>query len=238
MRFQHIRFSARLFIYSVALFAWAVSACALHAGVVLGQVDTFESGSTLNWTNGHAPTITPFPVVALGGPAGSADQYLKVSSDGSGSDGKLIAYNRSQWLGDYKTAGVTAIAMDLENLGASTLSMRIAFRDTTANGAPGYVSTVPFSLPADSTWHHAVFSLASSAMTPINSPPISFDTLMAGQELEMRILDSASPSLNGDIIVSTVGIDNITAVPEPGALTLLFFAAGAGIAVYASKKQN
>jgi hypothetical protein len=168
--------------------------------VFLHQIDNFQDGTTQNWADGHvAGPMNHVPVnVSTGGPAGAGDKYLKITGDGSGAGGKIVTFNRSQWLGNYSSNGITGIEMDLENLGASTLSMRIGIKQSTAGaGDPGYVTTVAFSLPADSAWHHAVFGLDAASLTAINSPE-ALSTLLAGPA-EVRIINSAAPSLTGDV---------------------------------------
>ncbi len=188
-----------------------ILAGAARAELIGGQIDDFEGGTTENWTNGF---IAADPVLETGGPGGLSDHYMKVSADGMvGAGGRLIVFNRSQWVGDYITPGVAAIEMDLKNLGSATLSMRIAFKQTTTQFSPGYVTTTGFSLPAGPDWLHAVFAVDASAMTGIGLPP-AFDTLMTAP-VEMRILHSAGPALNGDVIASQVAVDNITLIPEP-----------------------
>jgi hypothetical protein len=196
------------------------------ATVVVGQIDDFESGTTLNWANGGA---TPQPLnINTGGPGGPGDNFLEVTSDASGAGGRLTVFNRSQWIGDYVGQGITSIEMDLENLGATTLTIRIAFKTTTANGAPGYLSA-GITLSPDATWHHEVFQLTPASMIAISSPA-AFNTFFSGGDAEMRIINEAgATNLNGDNVSSHLGVDNIQAVPEPEPSTLLAF--GAGIAL-------
>jgi hypothetical protein len=197
------------------------------AQITLGQIDTFESGTTLNWTNGAAPGALS---VVGGGPGGASDQYLQVTASGSGPGGSLTVFNRTQWLGNYVAAGVNGIGVDLLNPGSSALTIRIAYRaGTTTSSTPGYVSTNGFNLPGDGLWHHAVFSLSDASMTPIGSPPSPFSTFIT-QPAEMRIIDSTLPSLNGDFVNARLGVDNIQAisipVPEPTLYLALATAAG------------
>lgn len=193
-------------------------------GVTLAQVDDFEAGTVLGWGNGSAPD----PVnITTGGPLGLNDNYLQITSDGSGPGGKLTSYNRAQWLGNYNAAGVTEIAMDLKGFsspGSADLSIRFALKTGTGSGAPGYVSTTAFALPIDGLWHHAVFSL--SAMTAVGSPG-TLNAVLAGP-LEARILHAAAANtVHGDSIVGQFGVDNIQAVPEPAVTGLCALGFGA-----------
>jgi hypothetical protein len=106
----------------------------------------------------------------------------------------------------------------LANFGAQPLSIRIAFRDTDGSG---YSATTPFSLAADSQWHHTTFTLTAGSFTAIGSPSVSFNDLLTNFTGQLRILHSASPSLLGDPIAATLGIDNVQAVPEPSSLMMV-----------------
>ena len=191
-------------------------------GVTLAQIDDFETGTVMNWGNG----IAPDPLnITTGGPLGLNDNYLQITSDGSGSGGKLTSYNRTQWLGNYNAAGVTGIEMDLKGFsspGSAALNIRFALKTGTGS-TPGYSSTTAFSLPIDGLWHHAIFSL--SAMTAVGSPGTLASVL--ANPGEARILNAAAPDVHGDTIVGQFGVDNIRAVPEPTAAALCLAGLGA-----------
>ena len=195
----------------------------LEASPIVGQIDTFSTASTLGWSSG---AFTAPLVISTGGPAGVGDGYLQITADGVTSAGRLTVFNRSQWAGDFLSAGVVAVEMDLKNFGSSPLSIRIGLKQSATNGSPGFASTAGFSLPVDGLWHHATFLLDAADLTRINSTTLLLDTLLSNVA-EFRILNSAAPSLTGDFIVGQLGVDNIkdmatpTAVPEPSALLLL-----------------
>jgi len=202
--------------------------------IVLGQKDDFQNGTLQNWTNGFG---APDPVnEPNGGPAGAADRFLHDSSQGGiGAGSRLVVFNISQWTGDYLSAGVTQIEMDLKNLTSTTLDMRWALRASSGGSfVPGYVSSSPVVLPNDGLWHHAVFLLDDAHLTPVNSPaPLSTFLASVG---EARILHSVTPSLTGDVGVFSFGVDNIlaaagAAVPEPAVWILLGLAASCAGAV-------
>jgi hypothetical protein len=95
------------------------------------------------------------------------------------------------------------------------MSIRISLRGTTS---AAFSTTTPFDLPADLTWHHAVFDLDAAHMSvvPFTGSGTIDDTL--ANVFEMRILSAAGgPSITGDPIQSTLDVDNIlaTQVPEP-----------------------
>ena len=187
--------------------------------VTVGQIDNFQDGTLANWANGGggAPPLMNIPT---GGPGGAGDRYLQITSIGGGGPGsRLTAFNRDQWLGNYITAGVNGIDMDLLNTGTVTLSIRIAFKQDTSFGAPGYLSQA-FLLPPDSVWHDALFSITPGSMIPIGSPE-PFNTFFT-HPAELRIINEVgATNLNGDPIAAQLGVDNIRAVPEPATWILL-----------------
>jgi hypothetical protein len=137
--------------------------------VVIGSIDSFQDGTTQGWGDGGP---RPGPVnIAAGGPAGGADRFLQVSSGSFGGASHLITFNAAQWGGNYLSAGVSKVTMDLKNFGAQTLSMRIALRPTGgSSGTAGYSSSSAFSLPADAAWHHATFLIDAADLTAVNGP--------------------------------------------------------------------
>ncbi|MBX6313936.1 MAG: hypothetical protein IRY99_13620 [Isosphaeraceae bacterium] len=202
---------------------------ASRASIMLGQIDTFEDGTTQGWSNGPSAPAPPLNIPS-GGPAGVGDHFLQVTSNGSsGAGGRITVFNRDQWAGDYIAAGVGAVEMDLRNLGDTPLSMRIALKIGIGMGSAGFASTTPFDLPADGQWYHAVFTLDMASLTRLNSTTLTLEGLLSNVA-EFRILHATAPALNGTRIASQVGIDNIRAlpvpVPEPGALALMLSGSG------------
>jgi hypothetical protein len=217
---------------ALALGAALLLPAAGRAQITLGQTDTFETATTLNWTQGALSPAGALTVVS-GGQGGPNDHYMQIVANGAGAGGKITVFNQAQWLGNYNAAGVNAIEMDLLNPSATLLTIRVAFRVNASAASPGYASNnaTAFSLAPDGQWHHAVFPLTDASMAPVNSPATSFSTLLNSPG-EVRILHSAAPALNGDNIAATLGVDNIRAsflpVPEPAhGLALALAAAGA-----------
>ena len=190
-------------------------------GVTLPQIDTFQDGTTNNWTDGQADNTSN---VSTGGPGGVGDAFLQISSGSFGGKVKLVVFNQMQWTGNYAAAGVAAITMDLKNFGPTDLPMRITIREQTGGQAfPGYSSTTPFMLAADGGWHTAQFSLAASDMTAVNPfnifPLAPYPTVLADVH-DFRLLSAAAPAVIGDTIDAQIGVDNITAVAvSPSAWT-------------------
>ena len=201
------------FIFALLVLARSVDA------VVIGQTDDFQDGTTMNWQNGGIIGTVQVVNIPNGGPAGSGDRYIQVTSDGGGSGGKLTAFNRDQWLGDYIGAGITAIEVDLLNQSAVTLSIRLGFKNGPGGGssAPGYL-TQAMMLPVGSGWQHFTISLLPANLIAVNSPA-PWSTFFIG---EVRFIhEVGATSLSGTNVVGQLGIDNVHAVPEPTTTVLV-----------------
>lgn len=185
-------------------------------GIVQGQVDDFEDGTTQGWGNGGAFGAPPVVNVPTGGPSGMDDNFMQITSVGGGGPGRfLVAFNRDQWIGDYISAGIITIEMDLMNQGSVNLSIRLAFKETATFDSPGYLTSTAALLAPGSGWQHFVFTINVGSMIAINGPA-AFNTFFAGGMEEMRILNEAGTAdLNGNVAVAQLGVDNIHAVPEP-----------------------
>ena len=192
-------------------------------GITLGQVDTFQDGTTQGW-GGYAAATN----VATGGPAGGGDRYLSLTSTGeTGRSGELRAAtdqdNRHRWDGNYVNAGITGIGMDLRNFGTQDLQMRIVFGGNYGD----WTSTDSFLLLADGQWHHAVFGLTAADLTwgggGSNPNLTSALMYMGGFSIRHQVGDPQGVGQSTPI-AATVGIDSVTTVPEP--LSILLCAAG------------
>ncbi|MGH7133641.1 MAG: hypothetical protein ACREJO_17055 [Phycisphaerales bacterium] len=202
----------------LAMVALGAAAGSASGQVSLGMWDNFNSGTTHDWINGGS---APDPdVISSGGPAGAGDGWMRMSSDGSGGGGKLTIFNNLDWWGDYVTTGITRIEMDLMNLDPQnrTLNIRLGFRLSSNQNSPGWC-TQAFNLVADGQWHHAVFTLSAATMTRIGGAPSWTESMMSVGEV--RLSHSPSAGLTGPNITSAMGVDNIRALPTPGAAGVL-----------------
>jgi hypothetical protein len=214
--------------------AASVLAASMGAGRVLAtpipaQLNDFETGTTQGWTNGGGASDPSN--VTTGGPGGANDNFLRITArGGSGAGSRLTSFNRAaQWSGNYVSAGITSVEMDLKNLGTTPLVMRIGLQETSGTR---FSSTTPFNLPADGLWHHAAFPINATSLTRTGSTPVATALTRIN---ELRIIHSASADFMGDPIASSVGVDNIRAVPEPAAAGLL---ALAGCGVMARRRRR
>ena len=106
-------------------------------GLVVGQIDDFEDGTTQDWGNGGAGGAPPVVNVDTGGPGGVNDNFMQITSIGGVGPGRfLVAFNQTQWIGNYIATGVISIEMDLRNQGAVNLSIRLAFKEFGASALP------------------------------------------------------------------------------------------------------
>ena len=197
------------------IFALWLAPTTARAGVSFGQLDDFQS-DTAGWQQGHTAPFNPNPptVIATGGPSGTGDPYLQSVSSGTfGAGGKQVMFNRLQWTGNYVSAGVTRITAEMENLGTAPLAMRVWVTGGTLGGQ--YGSTNAVALPADGHWHAVTFDLSSAGMTAV-SPTDTLANVM-GSVSEFRFLSAAGgPSQHGDVIASTLGVDQIRGTTIPG----------------------
>jgi hypothetical protein len=177
-----------------------------HA-ITLGQVDTFSSGLEDWWG------YSSYQVLPDGGPAGASDAYLYNISANPG--GWLTVVNQSdRWRGNYTGSGVTALQVDLINLGSSELEVRAYIAGAREGGS--FASSVSYILPPDGEWHHVTFGITAADLAWF--PPGGGGSVWA---VSFRHLVSISDVGRGTTIMGSWGLDNITAVPEPASLMLL-----------------
>jgi hypothetical protein len=229
-------------VFCAAAVAVLISHRAALAGIVSGQVDTFQDGSLANWAGGGGGAGAA-QNISTGGPTGLGDRYLQLAA-GTGIANRLLGTNSgasSQWTGNYTAAGITSIEMDLMTASTveSPMPIRIALRNSTAGNAAGYVSTSPFMLATDGLWHHAIFQIDASTMTGVAGTPAltTFANDLTNVQ-DFRILNASTAVLSGDAYTTPTaafGVDNITAVPEPVGLALF---AVAGVSLFILKRRR
>jgi hypothetical protein len=211
----------------------------------VGQVDTFEDGTTQGWTVGaDLEEGSPFaPAIVPGdGPGGANDNYLRLRSrGGTGPGSRLTAFNVSQWTGDYLAAGITGVSMDVRNFGPSDLTLRLLLLGPFGPTGPEHiaVTTTGVALPAGGQWTSVFFPLT----LPGSLNMLRGTAAGALSDLvELRLFHNPLPVFGGPggnsspAVQTTVGVDNIramgasTVVPEPSTVALL----GTGILALAA----
>jgi hypothetical protein len=202
---------------------------AAFADPVIGQVDTFQDGTTQSWQVGGAAPPAALPVnVDTGGPAGAGDRFLRLTAlGGNGPGSKLSVFNGAQWTGNYLGAGVGSLTMDLRNFGPSDLYLRLLFLGPFGPTGPTSLafSTEAVFLPSGGDWTPVTFRIGTGDLTA------DFGTTaeaLSGAS-ELRLFHNPDPFFNGPggnaipSVQASLGVDNIRAVaiPEPGTLALL-----------------
>jgi hypothetical protein len=213
-------------------------------GLTIGQTDNFESGTTENWVinllGSGAPPPAALPAnIPSGGPGGADDNYLQLTAVGGGGAGsRLLAINVGQWAGNYSGTGVKAIGMDLRNLGATDLSIRLYLENPLAAPPTDTAVTTAALLPAGGDWTHVEFAVDPLALTALTG---DVNALLANVTA-LRIFHSSAATFPGLPIVASLGVDNITAlapatVPEPSALGLLSLGLG-GLLAWGPRRRK
>jgi hypothetical protein len=211
--------------------AGALASAGTH-GLIIGQTDDFEDGTTGGWLINLLGFGSPPPQalptnIPTGGPAGSGDNYLQLGAVGGlGAGSRLVALNGAQWAGNYLATGITAITMAVNNFGDTDLLLRLLFENPM--GAPPTdvaLSTVPVSVPAHSGWMSVVFPITIADLTAETGSVAS--ALSTTTFLRIFHNPQASFGPNGPPpIAATLGVDNIaaigaTSVPEPATALLV-----------------
>jgi glucose/arabinose dehydrogenase len=178
----------------------------LSSGITAGQIDDFENGTAQDWISGSQNSHPPVNI-SSGGPAGTTDNYLRLTSSGGFGEGsKLVAFNQSQWTGNYTAANIISIKADVRNFGSTNLMLRLAL-----NGPGGYIYSIAgVSVSAGSGWQTVVFPVAASNLTGG-----SVNTTLTNVT-ELRLLHKTTPGYMGDPVAATLGVDNLIAIqPAP-----------------------
>jgi hypothetical protein len=207
------------------------------ADPIVGQVDDFEDGTTQGWLINLLgmgnPPAEALPInVSTGGPGGADDSYLRLTSlGGQTAGGRLVALNLdTRWTGDYLSAGVAAITMDLINLGTSDISLRLLF-ERVEGGPPtdiAFTNDVVV-LAAGGGWTSATFRIGLDDLAAALG---SVEAVLSGASV-VRLYHGPDAGFPGTPIAAQLGVDNIraAAVPEPTALAMLLMGViGAGLA--------
>ena len=196
----------KLLILFCLIFVYSLS----YSQVTAGQVDDFEDATTQGWIHGGVSSNPPTNQL-VGGIDGNFLRNISSGTTGSGSRHSVL--NRTQWIGDFITAGIPSITMDVRNNGATTLNLRLAFASQSAFSSivPHWVSTNSIDIAPGSGWVNITFPIEEAHMSqsPFTQPDTYANVL--GACVQMRIISAAALNHKGDVIAGELDIDNITA---------------------------
>jgi hypothetical protein len=178
---------------------------------VPGHIDDFSAG-TSGW-QGSLPTV-----VANGGPAGNGDAWLRVEGKGGGGPGsRLATFNEAAaWKGDYASAGITSIDMDVRNeqSAVGALAMRLVlFGPNTKNER--FTSVDAVSVPLDSQWHRVSFPVDGASLSRVGGSR-TYEQMIENVVRVMVRHDTSTPSSGGTPVSAVLGIDNVMLIGPGG----------------------
>jgi hypothetical protein len=188
-----------------------LSTVVMFGQVSAGQVDDFEGttdpAATENWIVGGASNV---PENKAGGPGESA-RMLEYSSTGGNGPGSRMAFfnSNNQWSGDFISQGIVEIRLDV-NATVTDLHVRIGFEGP--NGSR-LVSSVPVIVPVGSGWTSIALPISTDAdLMVVQGPPGTTRADVLAGVSQFRILSAVViDNFRGDVIASTMQVDNITA---------------------------
>ena len=140
------------------------------AALTVGQIDTFEDRHNPGWVDKLLAARVPLSsssqlIVSTGGPGRDQRQLSPCLPSPAADRTRQLAsqFQLAQWSGNYLAAGITAIVMDVKNLGPSDLALRLLVADPTV-GPPNNeaFSTDAIVVPTGSDWMRISFPLNPS----------------------------------------------------------------------------
>jgi hypothetical protein len=189
-------------LWALGLVLAVAAAPSTSAAVSVGQSDDFQDGTTQGWQSGPSNPMPP-AWVADGGPDGAGDGFLHVSANGGpGPGGNLVVFNTEQWTGDYESAGVGAVRMALENLGATSLRVRLLLEGP----GGGFFTSESFFLPPGSGWRTALLDVGPDALVGFGDPVATRSAVT-----KLRIVH-APDATGAEAVVGALGVDDVTAL--------------------------
>lgn len=197
--------------------AAALGTAAPASAISLTSNDTFTDGTTMGWVGGTTITNN------TGGPGGAADRFLRVDANGGGSGpgSKVASHNGDpRWIGDYLGSGVTALQCDMRNEGNAALEMRVVLFGLGTR----YTSVTSVNLPVGGAWQTVTFPVGQSSLTQVLGS-VAYNDMITNVTGLMFRHDPGTPSSQGASADGTVGIDNVRAIPAPGAMGVLLLGA-------------
>jgi hypothetical protein len=169
--------------------------------------------------------------ISDGGPAGAGDNYLQLQrpTPTEPYPFHIGTKNTTTWAGDYLTAGIKAIEMDVNTISITSGSGNLSLRLVLFGPGGAFSSREPVTIIAGSGWQHIEFGLTRSELVRISGSGAIYvdpgpgidnltDTLRNVETLLIRHDSAPNPipvGFHPEHIAATIGIDNIAAVPGP-----------------------
>lgn len=195
-------------------------------GPVVGRIDDFEDGTIQEWSGGAGNNN-----ISDGGPAGAGDNYLELQRPTSTAPYPfhLGTKNTTTWAGDYLTAGIKAIEMDVNTISITTGPSNLSLRVVLFGPGGAFSSKDPVTITTGGGWQHIEFGLARSDLVRIFGSGATYmdpgpgidnltETLRNVETLLIRHDPAPNPTPIGfhpEHILAAIGIDNITAILGP-----------------------
>ena len=185
----------------------------------VGQLDDFDTGFD-GWQRGQRIVETGDGFLRIPGPEGI---YM------------ITYHHGEQWSGNYLDAGVEQIRLDLRNQGPSPLSVYLAFGTDLSPGTGGewLATATPVSLPPGGGWGTYDVPIGPGDLVAVQGAA-TYQGVMSGVET-LRILHNDFPDARGAIVNAVLDIDDVEALPEPGAAML---GAGALLGVALAQRRR
>jgi hypothetical protein len=187
---------------------------------------TFDSGNEgwQPWATSSVNGITP------------GNSYLNIAADGEEERGKMVTFNwNAEWTGDYYSAGVTGIELDISNMSDSdVVYLRVALGNRASpqqTGGTWFISQFSIVIPTLSPWSRVLLPVNESDLTIVGNLTGEIGTDSYEETFSdirnIRILSAAIPlGAIGDEFVGNVGIDNVAMVPEPSTVPMIGIGVG------------
>lgn len=206
--------------YNLGTFSPAVAGL---SAIISSQIDNFEDGTLQGWSSNAGNDNIP-----SGGPAGADDNYLVIyrPTDSQPYPFHIGTKNTTTWTGDYISAGIEAIAMDVNTISITSGPENLSLRIVLFGPGGAFSSKEPVTVISDGGWQHVEFGLTNSDLVRISgsgsgyiNPGSGVDDLTATLSEVDTLLIRHDPATNPtpvgqhpQHIMATLGIDNIASV--------------------------
>jgi hypothetical protein len=196
------------------------------SGPVVARIDNFADDTMQEWSGGAGHNN-----ISDGGPAGPGDNYLQLQrpTEIEPYPFHIGTKNTTTWAGDYLSAGIKAIEMDVNTISITSGSGNLSLRIVLFGPGGAFSSRHPVTIIPGTGWQHIEFGLTRSDLVRIPGSGAAYaylgieidnltDTLRNVETLLIRhdsALDPTPVGFHPEHIEATIGIDNITAVFGP-----------------------